>query len=64
MSEVVPFPAPRSNGAREALIEIGQDCPFHIRQDIAGYWADDILLRLGARGFKVVPIEEKDLSWP
>lgn len=55
-----PLPNP-GNGAREALIEIGKDCPFHVQDDLASYWSDDVLIRLWERGFKVVPLEEKDL---
>ena len=66
MSDVIdlnsrrPPPNP-GNGAREALIEIGKDCPFHVQDNLAAYWSDDVLIRLWERGFKVVPIEEKDL---
>lgn len=27
------------NGAREALTEIGKNCPFHVQEDIATNWA-------------------------
>lgn len=65
MSDVIPFPSKverDGNGARQALTEIGKDCPFHIHEDIALNWADDLLLRLAARGFKVVPIEDGDAA--
>ena len=44
------------NGAREALIEIGKACPFHVPHDIASDWADDLMLRLAGRGFVIVPV--------
>lgn len=45
------------NGAREVLIEIGKNCPFHVQHDIAMHWADDLLAELWACGFKVVPLD-------
>ncbi len=46
------------NGAREALNQFAPE--WHGKVS----WADWVLLELAARGFQVVPIEEKDLSWP
>lgn len=59
-AEIIDLPIVRiernpGNGAREALIEIGQNCPFHVQNEIAMHWADDLLAELWARGFKVVP---------
>jgi hypothetical protein len=48
------------NGAREALIEIGRNCPFHEPHDVAINWAEDVLMELWARGFRVVPIEKQE----
>lgn len=65
MSEIVNLndrrPPPNAgNGAREALIEIGKNCPFHMRDEIAPHWADDLLANLWANGFKVVPLDPSD----
>jgi hypothetical protein len=49
-------PPDPKNGAREALIEIGKNCPFHIRDEIAAYWADDLLTHLAAAGFVIIPV--------
>lgn len=62
-AEVIDFPAriePVSNGAREALVDIGQGCPFHVDSDVVMHWADDVLMELWARGFMVVPINAAD----
>lgn len=65
MAEIVdlnsrrPLPNP-GNGAREALIEIGKNCPFHVQEDIAHHWADDVLANLWGSGFKVVPLDPSD----
>ncbi len=61
MSDVIQFPTQKGNGAREALIEIGKDCPFHVAEEVATCWADDVLLRLAGRGFKVVPMDLADV---
>lgn len=64
-AEIIVLPVIRierceSNGAREALIEIGKNCPFHVEEDIAINWADDLLLHLAARGFIVAPLNSTD----
>jgi hypothetical protein len=59
-AEVIAFPVRAGNGAREALIEIGRNCPFHLEHDVAPFWADDLLIELFSRGFKVVPLEDGD----
>lgn len=46
----------KGNGAREAMVEIGENCPFHVPSDVAMHWADDVLMQLAMRGFKVVPL--------
>lgn len=51
-------PPTLGNGAREALIDIGENCPFHVDSEVAMHWADDVLMQLAMRGFKVVPLEE------
>lgn len=56
-ADIIPMPERKGNGAREALVEIGKNCPFHVQEDVASCWADDVLLRLAARGFMVVPME-------
>ncbi|WP_316176249.1 hypothetical protein [Bradyrhizobium sp. SZCCHNRI1073] len=63
MAEVIAFPVPErpsGNGAREALIDIGKGCPFHVEADVAAHWADDVLIHLAFHGFKVVPLEPAD----
>jgi hypothetical protein len=64
-AEIIVLPMVRverceGNGAREALIEIGKSCPFHVSKDVAINWADDVLMELWARGFKVVPLNSTD----
>jgi hypothetical protein len=64
-AEIIKLPVVRierseSNGACEALIEIAKRCPFHIEEEIATHWADDILMELWQRGFKVVPLNSTD----
>lgn len=53
-------PAKAGNGAREALTEIGKSCPFHVGDDLASSWSDDVLLHLAARGFIVVPMPDAE----
>ena len=65
MGEVVTLPVIRierseGNGARDALIEIGKDCPFHVEEGIASNWADDVIMNLWMRGFKITPLEKTD----
>lgn len=45
------------NGASEALIDIVKDLPFRVPDNISGAWADQVLMELWSRGFKVVPLE-------
>lgn len=64
-AEIIPLPLTRiernpGNGAREALTEIGKNCPFHVQEDIAINWADDLLIHLAARGFIVAPLRSTD----
>jgi hypothetical protein len=64
-AEIIKLPVVRierseSNGAHEALIEIGRNCPFHVEEEVAAHWADDILMELWQRGFKVVPLNSTD----
>jgi hypothetical protein len=64
-AEIITLPVVRierceGNGAREALIEIGGSCPFHVQEDIATNWAEDVLMKLWLRGFKVVPLDSTD----
>ncbi len=54
---VISFPRAEGNGAREALIEIGGNCPFHVPSDFTISWAEDVLMELWAHGFKVVPLD-------
>lgn len=51
-------PPEPGNGAREALIEIGENCPFHVECDVVIHWADDLLVHLWMRGFKIVPVDD------
>jgi hypothetical protein len=66
-AEIITLPIVRiersdSNGACEALTEIGNACPFHIDEDDAIHWAEDILMRLWDRGFKVVALDSTDIA--
>ena len=63
MSEVIAFPDPKGNGAREALIDIAWMLPSTLKDPSdALCWADWILAELWARGYKVVPIEPGDAA--
>ncbi len=57
MSDVIPFPTQKGNGAREALADI--KAHGHVSPSC---WEDWLLLELAARGFKVVPIEPEDAA--
>lgn len=57
---VIRIERSESNGAREALIEIGKNCPFHVEEEVAIHWADDILMNLWSRGFKAVPLNSTE----
>jgi hypothetical protein len=46
---------PAGNGAREALIEIGEELPNTSTED-AARWADWLLAEFWSRGFKAVPL--------
>jgi hypothetical protein len=45
------------NGAREALIEMAAELPYCPERYICEAWADDVLMKLWMRGFKVVPLD-------
>ncbi len=45
------------NGAREALIDIVSDLPFMVDQRVAAAWAEQLLMELWVRNFKIVTIE-------
>ena len=53
---VVRIERNRGNGAREALIDVGELLPNTSTED-AARWADWLLAEFWARGFKVVPVE-------
>jgi hypothetical protein len=44
-------------GAREALIDIVSDLPFMVDQRVAAAWAEQVLMELWIRKFKIVPLE-------
>ena len=46
--------------AREVLIEIVSDLPFMVDQRVAAAWAEQVLMELRIRKFKIVPIESGD----
>jgi hypothetical protein len=46
----------RCFGAREALIDVGEDLPNTSTED-AALWADWLLAEFWVRGFKVVPVD-------
>jgi hypothetical protein len=48
------------SGAREVLIEIVSDLPFMVDQRVAAAWAEQVLMELRIRKFKIVPIESGD----
>jgi hypothetical protein len=48
------------NGAREVLIEIVSDLPFMVDHRVAEAWAEQVLMELWIRKFKIVPIESGD----
>lgn len=54
----LPFKGSRfpGNGAREAMIDVGQALPNTSTED-AARWADWMLGEMWIRGFKVVPVE-------
>lgn len=58
-AEIIDLKAKRhpGNGAREALIEIVSDLPFAVDQRVAAAWAEQVLMELWVRNFKIVPIE-------
>lgn len=58
MAEIIPLPRSKGNGAREALTEIETAS----RPSGLQCWADYIMMQLWARGFKVVPIAEIEIT--
>jgi hypothetical protein len=58
-----PEPTSKSNGAREALIDLANTLPTTLsRPGDAERWADWILLEMGMSGFKVVPLGASDCN--
>lgn len=60
MADIIQFRGRfKSNGAREALIDLALTSPAADGND-AEWWADWLLAELWSRGFKVVPLDPID----
>jgi hypothetical protein len=50
----------KGNGAREALIDLVKDLPFRVPHGVAEAWAEQVLMELWMRGFKIVKLESDE----